>query len=103
MGVATAIIGSAFISGFSSFYQEEQTKKAIDDANEKAEAERLKAEKEADRISMETRPEGETMEGISFGSGNGDVGSTSDFLVEKQQSVSALGTSTSSSGLGFSV
>lgn len=100
--VSGAIIASTLISvGASSI----EANKAENAAKEER-ARLAKAEKErtleAERIERETRPEGESLEAISFGTGDDDeLGSVGDFLVEKP-TATALGR-TSGSGLGFSV
>ncbi len=56
---------------------------------------------EAERIARETRPEGEALESIQFGT-DSEFGSVGDFLIKDNKTTSALG-GTSASGLGFSV
>ena len=100
---ATAVVLSAVIGAGSASVAANKA----EDTAKKERARLAKAEEEskieAERIARETRPEGETIEGISFGAGDDDeLGSVGDFLVEKKPAVTTLG-GTSGSGLGFSV
>ena len=103
MGVLTAaVIGSALIGAGSSFYMAEEQKKAQEDANRKTEEAARAAEAERLRIAQDTRPDGQSAQGIQYGAdGDMDIGSTQDFLVEKKKT-DTLGTS-GMSGLGFAV
>lgn len=100
---AIGAIVSAVIGAGASVYSSNMADKAA-----KAERDRLaKAEeerkKELERIAKETRPEGEALQSVTFGTdaNNKKVGSTQEFIVTK--SAAALGGTSSGSGLGFSV
>lgn len=100
VATSTALLLSAGIAAGSAYYQAEKQEDIAEEQQRKldiAEDERIA---EAERIARETRPEGETVEGIKFGAAtDNELGSVSDFLIPK---TSALGTS-GSSGLGFAV
>ena len=74
------------------------------DAQAKADEAERKAQDEANRILADTRPEGETAEGIEFGSITEEEGAFSDFM---QGSISTPSTSglkaTGRAGLGFAL
>lgn len=97
----SAILVSTLISAAVSNKQSMDTRQAASKAkSERDEASRL-AQEEADRIARDTRPEGEGVESIEFGTGDdSEVGSVSDFVVARKNS--GLGSDTSS-GLGFRI
>ena len=100
--LTAAVIGSAIVGSGTSFYMAEEQKKAQEDANRKAEEAAAEAEAERLRIAQDTRPDGQTAQGIQYGAdGSTEIGSTQDFLVERQKT-DTLGTS-GLSGLGFAV
>jgi len=92
----------AFIGLMGSVYSSTQQQKATKEAAAKTEAAAMEARAEELRILKETGPDQTTAgETIAFGSGDqGAPGSFSEFLVPK---TSALGTTSSASGLGFNV
>ena len=106
--VATAVVYStvaaAAIGVVSSAYQAKEQQKAADKDQDRRREAATSAKAESDRISRETKPEGESLDEVDFGAEgtSGVGGSASDFLIPK--SSSALGTSASGrSGLGFKV
>ena len=101
IGTAAAILASAAIGAGASVYTANKQEEAAEEQRRRLEREEEERRKEAERIARETRPEGETLSAVTFGTGgNEPLGSTSDFLVPKTGT--ALG-GTGSSGLGFSV
>jgi len=102
VATSTALIAGALISVGSGVYASEQQKDLAEEDRKRREQVAAEAKAEADRIARETRPEGEAVKEIQFGTGDETIiGSTQDFLVPK---TSALGaSSTGRSGLGFTV
>jgi len=100
--IATAVVASAVVGAASSIYQSKQQEKAAKNDRERRESVAASEKAEADRIASEARPEGESADGISFGTDSTKEtgGSTTDFLVPK---TSALGGASGRSGLGFAV
>ncbi len=98
IGVGAAMLLSTFAStaasSISSSKQRSDAKKAEDEriaASDEAQA-------ESDRIAAETRPEGEGVQAIEFGTGDdAEIGNVSEFI--RPRTASSLG-STTGSGLG---
>jgi len=109
MGVVTGAIISAVIGAGASAYAADKQEDIANKERKRLEEEEKRRIDEANRIAADTRPVGETLDAITFGSGFEDLGSTSDFLIPKPTTgTSGLGTSKAggngqSSGLGFSV
>ena len=98
---AELIVASAILSAGTSMYASNEQKKAQEKAQARLLESERAAEEERKRIAEATKPEEESASGIEFGSGDGEISSTADFLIDKPD-VSKLGT-TGGSGLGFAV
>ena len=102
--VVTAVIGSSLIAAGSGFYQAEEQRRAQRESQRRIDAENARQQAEAERISRETRPEGETVgQAVKLGVMDEDTMGVSDFLISKPtgQSPSGLNTGDQKSGLGF--
>jgi len=103
MAVTTigAIIGAAVIGAGSAHYQASKQEEAAKEAAAKVETQRAADEAEALRIAQETRPEGEAVKGVAFGSRDLADDTFGQFIQPKSTpKTSGLATS-GLSGLGF--
>ena len=97
-----AIVFSSILATGSSIHASSEQKKIADEAAARAENERLLAEKEAERIARETKPEELGAEGVKLGLDDGTSGSFEDFLQPKTTAKTSGLNSSGFSGLGFS-
>lgn len=100
--IATAVVGAAVIGAGTSFYMAEEQRKAASDAQKRVDAESARQQAEAERISRDTRPEGETVgSAVKLGVMDDEMMGVNDFLIKKPTtSPSGLVTS-GNGGLGF--
>jgi len=104
MAVTTvgAIIGASLIGAGSAAYQADKQREAAKEAAEKVERQRAADEAEALRIAQETRPEGEAVEGVAFGSRDLADDTFGQFIQPKSAAPATSGLATTGlSGLGF--
>lgn len=107
-GTTIAVVaGTSLIGTASSMFQAEQQKSAAKKDAEKRDKAATREKEKLAQIASDTTPEGERATGIEFGSGDGEIGSTSDFLVPRSNSLGASGGSglgnSGRAGLGFKV
>lgn len=97
----SGIIAATVIGVAGAAYSASQARSAQKDATRAQQEAQRKAEEEARRIAMESRPDeiGATLQIGGTTTVGSTKGSTADFLVPKQKTLGASGTS----GLGFSV
>jgi len=102
MGVVEAMVLSAFVSAASSSHAASKQRSAAREAEEKREKAAADAEAEAARIAEDTRPEGEGVESIEFGTGGDtEIGNVSEFIRPK--TAGSLGTAADSGLGGFKI